>query len=322
MNKWLFLSALSVLVNTLFAQFTGSPTTIDGATAMLGQFNSLQIVNGKPAISYYEEAKGLKYIRANDADGTSWGTPVVVDNFGYYTSMLVVNGKPCIAYYDNVNKDLKFARANDANGTAWGTPSVVDASSTVGRFSSLQFIKGKPAISYYEIGNGNLRYISANDANGTTWGTPVILDAMGDVGQFTALLMVNGEPAISYYDATHEDLKFIRNEPVVVLPIELTLFKAEAVAQTCLLTWETTQETNTQGFYVQKQTNANANWTDLGFVKAQQKPSIYQFTDENKATKSAQPNTPTYYRLREIRTDGKSSFSKIVSFFSIKTTKK
>ena len=125
---------------------------------------------------------------------------------------------------------LKYVRANDANGTAWGTPSVVDASSTVGRFSSLQFIKGKPAISYYEIGNGNLRYISANDANGTTWGTPVILDAMDNVGQFTSLLVVNGEPAISYYDATHEDLKFIRNEPVVVLPIELTLFKAEAVA--------------------------------------------------------------------------------------------
>ena len=226
MNKWLFLPVLSLLVNTLFAQFTGSPTTIDGATAMLGQFNSLQI------------------------------------------------------------------------------------------------IKGKPAISYYEIGNGNLRYISANDANGTTWGTPVILDAMGDVGQFTSLLIVNGEPAISYYDASNEDLKFIRNEPVVVLPIELTLFKAEVVAQTCLLTWQTTQEINTQGFYVQKRTNANANWTDLGFVKAQQKPSIYQFTDENKATKSEQPNTPTYYRLREIRTDGKSSFSKIVSFFSIKTKKK
>jgi len=49
---------------------------------------------------------------ANDADGTAWGTPLLVDdvgNVGQYSSYGNINGRPAIAYYDatNMNRDLK-----------------------------------------------------------------------------------------------------------------------------------------------------------------------------------------------------------------------
>jgi hypothetical protein len=58
-------------------------------------------VNGNPAISYYAATDGdLKYIRASDADGSTWNTPVIIDaTGGTYNSLTIVNGVPTIAYY-------------------------------------------------------------------------------------------------------------------------------------------------------------------------------------------------------------------------------
>ena len=77
------------------------------------------------------------YVRANDANGTSWGTPVAVyttNNVGAYTSMAVVNGNPAISFYDFTNTDLYYVRATDADGTTWGSP--VAAHTTSGAVGS------------------------------------------------------------------------------------------------------------------------------------------------------------------------------------------
>ena len=104
----------------------GSPQTVDNNVNKVGEYNSLAIVNGYPAISYYDGSVGkLNFIRATDANGTSWGTPQLLDdgiNAGQDTSLAVVNGMPAISYYDLAWENLKFVRANDADGTSWGTP--------------------------------------------------------------------------------------------------------------------------------------------------------------------------------------------------------
>ncbi len=186
-----------------------------GPGGQVGQDNSQAIVAGNPAIAYYDRTERyLKYVRALDAGGTVWGTPVVVafspfDGNGLYASMTVVDGKPAIAFHDSVNYDLKYVRASDALGTAWDAPLTVDSEGYQGGYLSLAVVNGHAAISY--VGTGAvLRYVQATDAAGTAWGAPLTLDDTAQVGYYTSLAVVNGNPAISYADHTHNDLRYIR----------------------------------------------------------------------------------------------------------------
>jgi ABC-type phosphate/phosphonate transport system substrate-binding protein/predicted enzyme related to lactoylglutathione lyase len=192
----------------------GTPVTLDSAGSV-GQYTSLVVVAGNPAISYFGSGD-LKYVRATDADGTSWGTPMAVDSadsVGQYTSLAVVNSNPAISYYDSTNTALKYVRAADTSGTSWGTPVTVDTNGTLtaGLYGSLVVVNGNPAISYYQgSSQANLRYVRATDASGIAWAAPVTLDSAGTVGQHTSLEIVNGNPAVSYYDSTNGDLKYVR----------------------------------------------------------------------------------------------------------------
>ena len=188
--------------------------TLD-SNGSVGQFTSLVVVNGNPAISYRDDTNDdLKYVRASDADGTSWGAPVTPDsteNVGRHTSLAVVNGNPAISYWDSdPNYDLKYVRANDADGTSWGAPVTPDSTGNVGWFTSLAVVNGNPAISYWDGTNGDLQYVRANDADGSSWGAPLTLDSTGTVGLFTSLAVVNSHPAISYLDGSNGDLKYVR----------------------------------------------------------------------------------------------------------------
>jgi hypothetical protein len=201
--------------NLNYARFNGSnwiTDTVD-SSGDVGEYTSLAVVNGNPAISYYDSNGYLKYVRAANADGSSWTTlPVTVDSAGTVgqdTSLAVVDGYPAISYYDNGNGYLKYVRAIDANGSSWGSPLTLDSAGTVGEYNSLAVVNGNPAISYYDRGNGDLKYIQATDAAGSNWGSPLTLDSAGTVGRYTSLEAVNGYPAVSYYDSTNDDLKYL-----------------------------------------------------------------------------------------------------------------
>ena len=82
-----FLIAIAVLLSVnAYAQTWGSPVTfetISGTGGFTGQFTSMLIVNGNPAISYYVQTHGnLMFMRATDATGTSWDEQVAVDISG------------------------------------------------------------------------------------------------------------------------------------------------------------------------------------------------------------------------------------------------
>jgi len=194
----------------------GTPITIDSAAYLIGD-TSLQLVNGNPAVSYSSlgDHADLKYVRASNANGTSWDAPVMVDSVASCSggSLAVVNGRPAISYYD-WDGHLKYVRANDASGTSWGSPVTVDVITGQPAHdpgpTCLAIVGGRPAISYYDWGNGDLKYVRANDASGNSWGSAITLDSAGDVGRFTSLAIVNGSPAVSYLDSTNYDLKYIR----------------------------------------------------------------------------------------------------------------
>jgi len=178
-----------------------------------GQYNSLLEVDGRPAVAYYNASLGdLEFVRADDALGSSWGSPVTVDstdNVGWYASLAVVDGRPAIAYYDLTNDQLKYVRANDVDGSSWGGPVIADSAGNVGFYASMTVVNGNPAIAYYETTNDDVRYVRANDAEGSLWGSPVSVDTTDDVGRFVSMTVVNNRPAIAYYDSTNANLKYV-----------------------------------------------------------------------------------------------------------------
>jgi Concanavalin A-like lectin/glucanases superfamily/Secretion system C-terminal sorting domain len=168
---------------------------------------SLTTVNGNPAIAYTERLCGcIKYVRANDSDGTSWGTAISIASGSYYDPILkVINGKPAIVY-ENFN-NLIYVRANDADGTSWGTPVVLTNNN--GATKSFDVINNKPAVSF-RSSNLNLSYIEARDVDGTAWRPVETVDGVGSNGESSSLTVINGLAAISYYDRTNRTLKYVR----------------------------------------------------------------------------------------------------------------
>ncbi len=158
---------------------------------------SLAVVNGNPAIAY--AGARLSYVRASDADGIAWPTPVAIGSQpAGHPSLAEVNGRPAIAYYDG---GLYYVRAKDAAGTAWQTPVKVDVTAKAGEFASLKVINGWPAMAYYDRSNGNLKFVRAADPEGATWSTPLTVDSAGDVGLYACLVETEANPAISYWAA-------------------------------------------------------------------------------------------------------------------------
>jgi len=206
---WLYVDLMYVRATNASGSSWGTPVSVDSA-GFAGLYTSLAVVNGNPAISYcdYDDTDGLKdlkYVRASDTSGSSWGTPLILDSEGGHTSLAVISGNPAISYKDTTNLDLKYVRASDASGGSWGTPVTVDNVGDVGHYASLAVVNGNPAISYL---GGGLKYVRASDASGGSWGTPVNVDSVGSVGWYTSLAVVDGNPAISYFSESSGDLKF------------------------------------------------------------------------------------------------------------------
>jgi len=134
----------------------------------VGQFVSMAIVNGDPAMSYYDTTNNrLRYVRATDVNGAVWGSPVPASSSrGLYTSLAVVNGNPAISFQDN-NGRLGYVRATDVNGAAWSAAIEPDSASLSSVGTSLLVVNGNPAISYNA--NGPLKFLRATDVNGAAW---------------------------------------------------------------------------------------------------------------------------------------------------------
>ena len=182
-----------------------------------GHWIDMISVNGRPAIAYYDHLGSglgnLMYVRALDAIGTLWGTPIIVDSggqVGHHVSIEIVNGNPAISYNDKSNGHLLYVRANDVDGTNWGGPVVVDNSVITGWFTSLIVVAGNPAIAYHQATGSDLRYTRATDANGATWGAPITVDSAGTTGREVSMTLINGTPAIGYYYLSTQDLRYVK----------------------------------------------------------------------------------------------------------------
>lgn len=178
----------------------------------LGTYTSMLVADGRPAIAYSESGtqNGLRFVRANDATGGSWGTPVAVDmgQPALWVSMKLVEGRPAIVYQDSTNETLKFVTALDAQGSTWGTPLIIDNTAAVG--ACFAVVDGRPAIAYsYTISAGvvDICFIWAQDPQGSSWGSRKHVVSGGN-NLYASLAEVDGRPGISFDDTTGHTMKY------------------------------------------------------------------------------------------------------------------
>lgn len=187
------------------------PQTIDGSTPAVGLFTNAAVVNGRPAVVYSElVSNDVRYIRATDSQGSSWGSPQIVaspDNTPYIPELAVINGNPAIIFTTLIDNELYYLGGQDANGTAWSTPALL-GSASVGSGSSLLEVAGNPAVVYSnEI--YDLCYIRSDDASGSSWGAPQIIDNTTDFA-YSSMVVVAGNPAISCSKIIQDELVYVR----------------------------------------------------------------------------------------------------------------
>lgn len=170
-------------------------------------------VAGAPAIAFCNPTtQETSYVRANDAQGQTWGSPVTIDQTGIVPpSLTVIDGRPALAYTDQTNVvTLRYVRANDPTGSSWPAPTIVDSlvpfEQQPGFISSLHLVNGHPAIAYEVNHFGStpdapmIAYIRAEDPQGTAWGTRVIVNSASGMPSGTVIDLgtVGTHPAIAF----------------------------------------------------------------------------------------------------------------------------
>lgn len=184
----------------------------------VGQYCSMAMVNGCPAIAYQDVTHtDLKYVRALDRDGLEWGDPLTVhandpNHIGEHTSLAVVNGRPAIGYdvWPN-NAGVYYVQAADIDGSSWNDPIKVDS----GRRAQLILVSNVPALAYLDTATQDAMYLRADDLNGASWtDTPVVVANIdwGSESMYDCLsaAIINGHPAVAFYDMANDCLKFHR----------------------------------------------------------------------------------------------------------------
>ena len=175
------------------------------------------VANGFPVVAYFEySTRHLKFVRATDTNGATWGTPVTVQIAavgGFAMAELreaIIGGRPAIAWQDTASTGTKifYIRANDANGDTWPAAGIGVTDSPGGGIS-LAEINARPAISF-AWNNGlvlmtnqqtAVRYIRANDAAGAGWPVNAVnIKTNGYATAFSSpqLLSVNSNPSVFF----------------------------------------------------------------------------------------------------------------------------
>ncbi|WP_020567500.1 M4 family metallopeptidase [Neolewinella persica] len=165
-----------------------------------------------------------------------------------------------------------------------------------------------------EFGNDNplagLRAFHGSDQNSTsgTWGTSIVdLNEAGvQPGDDIRLRWVMGHDGCDGRLGWYLDDIKIGYCGTSALPVTFLSFNASAAKTHIALAWQTADEEQNDGFYVERREVDAAAYRELGFVSAGR--NQYSFDDH-----FAQPGVNYYYRLRQVDFDGSERYSDLVS---------
>lgn len=130
---------------------------------------TLEVLDGKPVVCFYDAGWVLSLLRAQDTDGTNWNA---VEHLNYdgsadsLPSLKLIDGKPCIAFqtYGGLVGtdswvDLSLLCAQDAQGNIWGDPILLEHDHDAGSYPCLvELSGGKLGCAACNITAKDLRY--------------------------------------------------------------------------------------------------------------------------------------------------------------------
>jgi hypothetical protein len=209
---------------------------------------------------------------------------------------------------------ITFDLANPPAGTSYGQNRLVIASRTYTQLPTSLFPLDKQNFNPGTTVGGAYQYGTGTTIEASS-GTYVVFS--GAANSFTVGNLQAGENYYFYAFEFNDDgllnaenYKVPNNQPQNPLPVELVSFTAKLRNGRVLLEWATAQEKNNKGFEIQRSSDKGATFTALGFRNGNgttSNRSEYEFED-------ARPVSGlSYYRLKQVDTDGTPHFSKMIA---------
>ena len=166
-------------------------------------------MDGHPAIAYFDDTNDdLKYVRANDADGLSWGNPVTVfseGGTGRFPSLAVYEGVPVLVFQGALPFSVEFIKALDATGSSWGSPQTIHNIGQTGEQNQVRVLGNRIGLGWYASQDQSMYY-----AAGLPCESPVLPElsaSQSEVCQGSSVeLFASGNGAIHWFsDAAGEN---------------------------------------------------------------------------------------------------------------------
>lgn len=152
--------------------------------------------------------------------------------------------------------------------------------------------------SFWPTTDAYATYGGASDLWGTTWTTAEV-----NAANFGAVLSASVQNGTAQVD--HMRITIYSHS---TLPIELTDFMAQVRSNLNYLRWRTISERNNKEFIIERAPDG-VNFRPIGTVSGKGNSRVindYEFTDQELS------QGHTYYRLKQVDTDGSFSYSKII----------
>ncbi|WP_167856693.1 T9SS type A sorting domain-containing protein [Hymenobacter aquaticus] len=267
-----------------------APTRVGNAAQEL-QFSNASFFNG----NFFALTSGF---------GRTTGFGIATEPTVQSTATIVRNGG---------SATITFNLSNPPAGTSYGQNRLVIATSTYKQLPTSLFPRDKQNFNPGTTVNGSFQFGSgtAIEASSNTY---VVFSAASD--NFT---VSNLDPNLTYYFFAFEfnndgvlnaeNYRVPNNEPQNPLPVELVAFTAKLRGDnTVALNWATASETNNRGFEVERSADAK-NFKTILFKEGAGSST----TRTNYDAVDTKPLAGvSYYRLKQIDTDGAVSYSKVV----------
>ena len=205
-----------------------SPVVIDEISVI--DICDIVIVNGNPAITYITDDgtdDKWRYIRANDAVGTTWGSPVDLlsstNDLTFRANTLflrVIDGNPAVFLNNSVGR-AQMLRATDADGTNWNNPINI-SNLTDHQLLEVKIVEGNPAVLAKSNVTNVLYYSRSLNSNGSSWPIGAIQLFKSGHQQLTVnngkccntLSTIGGKLCIVTSEANTNDLYIVRSNDI------------------------------------------------------------------------------------------------------------
>lgn len=119
-----------------------------------GRNCSAAVIDGNPAVCYYDHnGQFLRFVRAADATGASWGDEQILDETleaGWRCQLIEAGGRACIVYVIESTNELAAIQAADSAATSW-LPKEIILESAIDSLSATE-VNGRPAAAYNRVG--------------------------------------------------------------------------------------------------------------------------------------------------------------------------